>query len=162
MSRSFQIRFDFVSVCSSISGLAVGFSVSDLLVLQTAFSVNIGRKPARGSGQRLQAGSRRLCRWRIHAINETADDDTKWRRPYGAWQLSVTSWSQKCLCKKFGPLITRPDDTSTRVYDPELAVVNISIHIPILTCARTNELDVCRCKNLACTSYELIFHVHQF
>ena len=32
MSRSFQIRFDFVSVCSSINGLAVGFSVSDLLV----------------------------------------------------------------------------------------------------------------------------------
>ena len=27
MSRSFQIRFDFDSVCSSISGLAVGFSV---------------------------------------------------------------------------------------------------------------------------------------
>ena len=32
MSRSFQIRFDFVSVGSSISGLAVGFSVSNLLV----------------------------------------------------------------------------------------------------------------------------------
>ena len=28
----FQIRFDFVSVCSSINELAVGFSVSDLLV----------------------------------------------------------------------------------------------------------------------------------
>ena len=40
MSRSFQIRFDFVSVCSSISGLAVGFSVSDLLVIYRCIGVH--------------------------------------------------------------------------------------------------------------------------
>ena len=39
MSRSFHIRFDFVSVCSSINGLAVG-SVSDLLVDLNSIFVN--------------------------------------------------------------------------------------------------------------------------
>ena len=50
MSRSFQIQFDFVSVCSSISGLAVGFSVSDLLVnsgvstVHCVFQLNLAAK----------------------------------------------------------------------------------------------------------------------
>ena len=110
MSRSFQIRFDFVLVCSSISGLAVGFSVSDLLVSPHKCPVSKSREQVDiiSCGIRQMALIHTLSHITLRYIKPHSGDPVDHREILQCYRIEITSHIQSTIAAQLPRLQSTP------------------------------------------------------